>query len=185
MAAAAEPLALGCAAPRIALPLVRRLDWLAARAWPPLYIERQRGWLLRRNDGEFHRANSVLARHGWAGFAPDSAIADVEAHYTAAGLPPTWQISPASQPAGLDDRLAVRGYRLDDPVHILTRPLAGLDSVLPACGRTLRITTAGRASRAWLDTCWPADEHPGRRDNGARLLQRIRPATVFILASCD
>jgi len=177
-----EATPLGCEAPSLASPLVRRLDWQAARAWPPSAAERHHGWILRRNDGEFHRANSVLARHVWPGLDVDSAITAVEARYRAAGLPPTYQISPASRPPTLDERLAERGYHVDDPVHILVRDLAGLRAALPSGNDHVRVETVDQASAFWLDTCWPDSKSPRRCQNGARLLHRIRPPKLFLTA---
>jgi N-acetylglutamate synthase len=77
------------------------------------------GWSLRADDGGFvRRANSVLALA--RGADPlDAKLGRVRAWYRARGLTPRLQLTPASEPRGLDDELLSRGWRLEVPVAVM------------------------------------------------------------------
>jgi GNAT superfamily N-acetyltransferase len=98
-------------------------------AWPAAEVYRLDGWTLRVTSGVTRRANSV-----WTVGAPGhmplvERIEHVETFYRERGLPSTFQLSPLSTPAQLDEVLASRGYTQDAPVSVQTRALtpAGAD----------------------------------------------------------
>jgi GNAT superfamily N-acetyltransferase len=97
---------------------IRLLDGLAADALPAQLQRPLDGWLLRASpDAPFRRTNSVLALGGGhTGFGDD--VTAVETFYATFGLPARFQVSPASQPAELDDLLVARGYAVEAPVVI-------------------------------------------------------------------
>lgn len=101
--------------------LARRFERLAADALPVRTVERDDGWRLRADSGPSRRGNSVLAER--AGRDPLTAkLARVERFYRRRGLPPRFQLSPASEPAGLDAALDARGYRREPGARVLLAP---------------------------------------------------------------
>jgi N-acetylglutamate synthase len=94
------------------------LDEVIAAAWQAPEVAELDGWKLRYGHGLTGRANSVWAR-GHDGRLPlEDKIARAEAFYRERGLRPKAQLSPASEPEGLDDELAARGYERSEDVLI-------------------------------------------------------------------
>lgn len=121
--------------PPPAAPSIAALHDLMADGWQPLERADYGGWRLRAAEGFTGRANSVLPLGAPPGPLP-AAVDHVEAWYAARGLPGRfcvmWELGagpeePAygSGPWGpLEAELTGRGYRLDYPSLVLTRPLA-------------------------------------------------------------
>ena len=89
--------------------LARVVEPHAVESWPARETLTLQGWLLRFSDGSSSRSNSVstLAFEGHL----DGAIDAVEDAYRRRGLPPLFQVSPASKPDGLEQALIARGYK--------------------------------------------------------------------------
>ncbi|MCK9897070.1 GNAT family N-acetyltransferase [Frankia sp. AgB32] len=104
--------------------LARDLEAAAHRAWPPLRLHDHHGWTLRASAGASRRGNSVWA-HGEVPDVP-AALAAVAAFYAAEGLPPTFQLTPVSQPAGLVPALDAAGYDDSGPTDVCAAPLGGV-----------------------------------------------------------
>ena len=99
------------------------LDRLAVAAWPALHNDDHNGWLLRFAHGVSRRANSVAPFPLTAdSISVEDQISAAEAFYQGHGLPPRLQISPAAEPAGLDQILARRGYQSEAAVTIQIAP---------------------------------------------------------------
>jgi ribosomal protein S18 acetylase RimI-like enzyme len=152
--------------------LVRGLQERAARAFPALVLEHLDGWWLRYGDSGARWASSVLPHSdGVPGDLP-SRIRLVEEFYAGHGTCARFQISPGACPAGLDDALAQRGYRVDTPISLQTAPTAHVIDRLPAGG--LRVQTDDQLTDAWFET-WLAvhgtSGDPGRERD---LLRRVR-----------
>ncbi len=79
-----------------------------------------RGWRLRATRGVTQRANSVWTSSGGRVVALENQIATMEDFYRDRGLPPLVQLTDSSQPEGLDETLAQRGYQARSPVSIQT-----------------------------------------------------------------
>lgn len=94
---------------QMSLATAAELDQVASRGWPAVDTLEIDGWLARAAQGVTRRANSVLT----AGEVKDAdaAIGAVESFYGERDLPVSFQISDASSPPELADRLAQRGYR--------------------------------------------------------------------------
>ncbi|NQX14115.1 GNAT family N-acetyltransferase [Microbacteriaceae bacterium VKM Ac-2855] len=146
------------------------LDVLAAAAWPGLTVEPYEGWRLRAAGGVTKRANSVLP----LGDVTDAerAIDAAEAFAAAQRIPPLFQLSPASRPADLAERLAARGYEAIDPTIVLT---GSIDTALArlAPGEPARLDDEPDA--AWLDVWWSVDGRGGAAelDVARRILAAI------------
>jgi len=80
------------------------------------------GWLVRFNPGKAKRARcvqAVAAGH----LTLDERLAICQRLFDTAGLPMVLRITPFSQPEGLDEALAQRGYALFEPTQVmLARP---------------------------------------------------------------
>ncbi|MGZ5940362.1 MAG: GNAT family N-acetyltransferase [Rhizomicrobium sp.] len=104
--------------------LARALEPLAVQSWPARETRLLNGWLLRFSDGYSSRCNSVSTLEFDGRI--DSAIEAVEAAYHARGLAPQFQISPASQPHGLEAALVRRGYRHKPPTVLMIAEAADI-----------------------------------------------------------
>lgn len=99
---------------------VAKLDDVIAVAWCAPVREELDGWELRYGYGLTGRANSAWPRCDGGELPLDDRIARLEAWYRARGLPPKVQLSPASEPAELDQELARRGWERSADVLIET-----------------------------------------------------------------
>ncbi|MBT8197856.1 MAG: GNAT family N-acetyltransferase [Acidimicrobiia bacterium] len=98
--------------------LVTRLERALARAWPAAEVDRMDGWELRAAGGHTRRANSVNP------FSPHpadlvAAVGKCERWYRERALRPVFRLTPISNPAGLDDRLASMGYAEDGGTWVM------------------------------------------------------------------
>ncbi|MCZ7528677.1 MAG: hypothetical protein M5U14_21275 [Acidimicrobiia bacterium] len=165
------------------------LEELAANAVPASTVWLLDGWLVRHTpEWPFERANSVvpLAHHGRTPI--DDKLAVVEECYRHAGRPVRYQISPASQPADLDDRLEVAGYERVPGIEVRTGPVARvLETTATGLARTARFhaTTDDRWVAAWRG-CDDA-EGPVRAfgESYAGVLRRIGPPLAAISLELD
>jgi N-acetylglutamate synthase len=101
---------------------IAALDEVIAAAWRAPVDEPLDGWQLRYGHGLTGRANSAWPRRHDGGIPLGDKIAGVEAFYRERGLRPKVQLSPASEPQGLDGELAERGYERSADVLIEVAP---------------------------------------------------------------
>lgn len=95
------------------------------------------GWLLRFSAGKARRARSANALA--PGRLPlDEKLDFVHRAYAARGLPPLVRITPFSQPPGLDQALAARGWAAFEPTCVMTRPIAAGDDAAGDDGLNVR-----------------------------------------------
>jgi ribosomal protein S18 acetylase RimI-like enzyme len=125
----------------------RRLEELAARAWPPLVADDVDGWVVRRAAGFTKRANSVWPREDRGDGPVEERLARVEELYAAEGLPACFFLGTCVAPGDLDERLARRGYVVADQSLVL---VARLDGAAPGSerGLTPRASERGLTPRA-------------------------------------
>jgi GNAT superfamily N-acetyltransferase len=95
--------------------LAERIDVLADEAFPPEHRAELDGWILRADRGDHWRNRSVWARDALEGDGLARRIARVEDWYERRGLPPRFQLTPASRPPELDGVLHDRGYEAERP----------------------------------------------------------------------
>ncbi|MFH1331650.1 MAG: GNAT family N-acetyltransferase [Actinomycetota bacterium] len=151
---------------------IRRLEATADRAWPPAEVHAYDGWDLRATGpGIGRRVNSVAPVD--AGTLPlEQKVLAAEAFYRERALPPIFKLTAAVRPAALEAFLAERGYRVDAPVLILTRPLE------PAGGPPPRLPEAPAAE--WLAANAGIPNHYGAAPAAfLDLLGRIRQPLAF------
>ncbi|WP_417219153.1 GNAT family N-acetyltransferase [Arthrobacter sp.] len=144
-------------------------------AWPALEKSALGGWTLRFSAGITQRANSVLPAATPNDVA--AAVAEVETRSAARWLNSTFQISPAAQPADLDDYLAARGYTVGTPT--LVQVMDGSELGRFADVRVdPRIEFSDEPSQEWLEVFWYQDgpAAPDDREVSRRILKGS-PAT--------
>ena len=106
----------------IASATIKRLEELVLNSSAPRTQLLQGGWLVRLSCDDVKRARSVTAL-GDGGGELDARIPHCEEPFTRQGLPPLFRLSPISQPPGLDEALAVRGYTMLEPTSVQTTPI--------------------------------------------------------------
>ncbi|GAA0612165.1 GNAT family N-acetyltransferase [Kribbella sandramycini] len=133
------------------------IDHLMNRGWPAVHSTELDGWLIRRTAGITLRANSVLP--AGAPYDLGKALDYVETLYQAQGITPSFQISPAAQPADLDDQLAARGYQSKNPTLVQSAAIAAVLANLSAPDAAVNISTV--PDEAWMAAWWQTDGHGG------------------------
>jgi N-acetylglutamate synthase len=165
--------------------LVRRLEEIAARAWPAGRVEELDGWRLRADQGVTRRANSVFANVSGGRLPLAEKLARVEEFYARERLPARYQLCPASLPVNLDEALAARGYRSEARTGVQVAPLAGVLAATgtgPAC----RVRVSDRLEDAWFATYCRADGFRGADAAGREgILRRIFRPTGYALVELD
>ncbi|TDD30058.1 GNAT family N-acetyltransferase [Kribbella turkmenica] len=142
------------------------------QGWPAEAKTELDGWVLRRNRGVTKRANSVLPAS--APFDLERALDYVENLYQAHGITPSFHISPAVQPADLDERLEARGYAVQAPTLVQCAEVADLLDRLPDGPVEVNISSA--PDDAWMDAWWRIDGHGGADEQATarEILDRSR-----------
>jgi GNAT superfamily N-acetyltransferase len=103
------------------------IERTAVAAWPALETADLDGWLWRYSGGGSQRANSVSAL-AYRGTDVERAIDAAEGRYRARGAAPMFQICDVNAPGDLDERLARRGYRLQEPCTCLAKAIAPIEA---------------------------------------------------------
>ena len=97
--------------------MLRTIEEYSMNAWPALNTVLYDGWVLRFASGYTRRANSVNPLY-LSTLPLGEKIAACEALYFNRGLPACYKMTSASQPEGLDEALAERGYAVDAPTSV-------------------------------------------------------------------
>lgn len=156
--------------------MIATLEEISLNALPALQTLFYDGWIVRQAKGYTRRANSVQT-FGASTQSVDAKIAYCEALYRANNLAVVFKMTPASQPAGLDQQLAARGYTYEAGTLVQTSNLAALDTVY---------TPQVQISETWSDL-WFTEYCRMNQTNSAnwetlkQLLQLILPKTGFAL----
>jgi GNAT superfamily N-acetyltransferase len=153
--------------------LIRDLEAVADRAWPPAEVARHDGWELRATGpGIGRRVNSAAPLDDGA-LPLTNKVAVVEAFYRDRSLAPTFKLTAASRPEGLEAFLTARGYRLDAPVLILTRSLDSPGTASPGLPSS--------PTDDWLAANAAVPSHYGAAPEAfLALLSRIQPSRAFV-----
>ncbi len=160
---------------------IETLDEVAARALPATDTQDVAGWIVRSSPGlAAKRANSVWPRRHGEAQELDEKLAGVERFYADRGLPARYQVSPASQPAGLERALRQRGYLPGAPTAVSRCDLALLAGQPTAPRSMVRIAEC--ASDSWWATWQTALRiDASRLDAVAALFDRISAPMAFCL----
>jgi ribosomal protein S18 acetylase RimI-like enzyme len=152
---------------------IAHLDEVIAAAWRAPVVEQLDGWELRYGYGLTGRANSAWPRADRGRLRLEQKVARVEAFYREHGLQPKLQLSPASEPAGLDAELARRDWVRGTDVLIETA------DVPTATVPDRDVDLLDRPDDLWLDVWLSIRAFP--RDRADRLLPMLGggSGTVF------
>jgi GNAT superfamily N-acetyltransferase len=177
MSPPSEPVALDIAA----------LEDVAARAVPAAEIADIGGWRLRCTPGVgTRRPNSVLARAHDPDDDLSERIAAVERFYTQRGCPARFQMTSASRPVDLADRLSERGYVAESLTHVhvaaLTAVAAGDDPPVSDAETTGRSAPDGTWLTTWV-RAWGLDR--SQIAAPAALWSRIPGEVAFTRVTVD
>lgn len=126
-------------------PEARRIEELLLNATQPRQQLQYDGWLLRLARNDVKRASSVVAAYG-SSLLLGTKIDHCEHVYAEHGLPVIFRLTPFSQPAGLDEALAARGYERFERSLCMSAPL---DVALPPIRNDLRFERPHLTS--WLE----------------------------------
>ena len=134
---------------------IARLDEVIAAAWRAPVREELDGWELRYGYGLTGRANSAWPRHDGE-LELGERIGRLEAWYRERGLAPKVQLSPASEPALLDDELERRGWERSRDFLIETADASAAEP-------DREVALVDRPDDAWLDIWLGLREFPRHR----------------------
>ena len=138
--------------------LAEELEPLAIAAWPARTTLEIGGWLLRFTDGYSHRGNSVAAVD-YEGGDIHAQVALAEIAYFTRGLSPMFQITPVTQPAGLENMLIERGYVREAPTHVMVTDIdaikrgGGGDAILSSEPNAAFKSLVLSGSHSYADGC--------------------------------
>jgi GNAT superfamily N-acetyltransferase len=132
----------------MAAPLTRAeiaaIERAAVYAWPAHEMADIEGWLFRYSGGGSKRANATSAL-AFTGRDVERTIDRIERLYAERGAPAQFQVPGAlTSPPDLDDRLAARGYHIDDPVTTMAMRLGATVAL------TKDVAVRAQADAAWL-----------------------------------
>lgn len=130
------------------LAVVREIEEVSARAWPPLDSRDVDGWVLRAAGGVTGRANSVWPRADNGTATLDDRLEAAHEFYAAHQLPLLLQLSPSSRPSGLAAELVEREYAVTRaPRNVQTAQLKSIVSV----GDAARTQICESVDDGWYD----------------------------------
>jgi GNAT superfamily N-acetyltransferase len=115
--------------------------------------------------------------------AVDERIDAAEAFYAPLGKPARFQVSPASQPPGLDARLAARGYAVEAPTRMQAADAATLATAAGRPGVSAEVLDAPREE--WLALAARRGRFVAHEGAFLDLLARLRPRAGFALARVE
>lgn len=163
---------------------IAQIEQAAAEALPCRLSVDDDGWRLRFNDHVTRRCNSVLA--GAPGSDPlAQKIERAEAFYRGHGAVPRFQITEASQPAGLTGALVRRGYRERAGARVQTAALAAL-AARRQPGAPFELRLADAPTPGWLDAlALGSGEPPASVAVRARNLAALTQPVAFVEAVRD
>ncbi|MFN8446183.1 MAG: GNAT family N-acetyltransferase [Caldilineaceae bacterium] len=162
---------------------VRTIESIAINAWPAEEIVPLDGWRLRAAQGVTGRANSVWSSASGEQLSLEQKLEQVEKFYQERGLPPRYQITPASLPANLDDVLAERGYEYFSRTAVMTTELTEiLSHTTPLrLNPEFEVEVSEEFDEDWFALYCQAEQVSFQTSSvrGA-ILQRIRPPVAFV-----
>jgi GNAT superfamily N-acetyltransferase len=154
------------------------LEEAAFRAWPALSVLHLDGWELRSTLGITRRANSAWTLRAIGTRSLASRIDATEAFYRRLGRPVYFQVTSRSQPTGLDEALADRGYAVEAPVAIQTASLSALLATTPPAFET---EVEPRVGEGFLHVTADHGRFASAKDVFLGILDRIGPRGGFAL----
>lgn len=146
----------------------------ADRALPATSVEWLDGWRLRYDDTAAWWVSSVQPHAD----ADPRQVVRVEEFYHRRGVPARFQISPAARPAGLDQILAARGYRIESPMSLQTAATEGI----AAPRAEVRVRVDDHPVDRWFSAWCAVHNQGGDPDPELRMLRRVAQPSGYAYA---
>jgi GNAT superfamily N-acetyltransferase len=163
--------------------VVREIEEVSARAWPPLHVADLDGWVLRAAGGVTGRANSVWPRAHGGARTIDEKLAAADDFYAANGLPTVLQLSPAAAPADLAAELARRRYAITRAPRSVQ--IADLEEVL-SVGDSLRAQISEVLTEDWYDTVAEVNtSFAAQREAARAMLRGVGQSSAYAVVTID
>lgn len=152
--------------------LLRDIEHAAVRGWPALEVRPLDGWLWRHTSGGSFRANTVAALD-YNGSDVESSIDTIERWYRERGSAVAFTVSDVAEPADLDARLDVRGYRRGES-HVTMAKRVDPDATLPE-----HVSVGVQPTNGWMDA-YLSGLSEDRRGIAPRLIANLPDSAVFL-----
>lgn len=168
--------------------LAQEIERCVLNAWPGQEVQALDGWRLRAAGGVTGRANSVWPNEHGSALSVADKLAEVEQFYSERGLTPRYQITPAAQPADLDDLLAQRGYQRISPTFVQTASLEVVLRSTPVLRLfpTFSVEVAEQFDEDWFRLYALVEEMDDYAATMRRvILSKIVPARGFVQVTID
>ena len=160
--------------------LVGEIDDAAAAAWTAPERQYLDGWELRWSRGSTNRTNSVRPREHVGATSISQKLMDVREFYARRGRPTMYQISPATQPPGLDDILDRAEYRIHNPSVVQIASVGDILGILPP-QRKGSISQSHTLTDEWYDRWRLASESTlSTRIEDLEILRLVQRKSVFL-----
>ncbi|TXT54327.1 MAG: hypothetical protein BAJATHORv1_70027 [Candidatus Thorarchaeota archaeon] len=130
---------------RLSLESKRKLQRIAADAWPAKEIEQYGGWQLRANHGITSRANSVFPENP-PPTEVEKAIDYAISFYKRRKITPQFQLTNFTQPPNLDEALKARGFTILMPTQV---EIAAVDDLLQH-QIDIPVLTSNHVTNRWI-----------------------------------
>jgi GNAT superfamily N-acetyltransferase len=169
------------AEPSVADAEILAIERAAFEAWPAAEVQALGGWRLRFNHGVTNRGSSVWAGPGACDVPLAERLARVEGFYAERESTACYQLSPASDPPGLDAALAARGYESFAPVSVEVAPVEHVAALAPPSELEARCSDA--LFEEWFDVSGRRGRFQGEAVAVYRaLLERLHGRAGFAIA---
>jgi len=164
---------------------IEALEAVAARGLPASESQDVGGWIMRCSPGlAARRANSVWPRRHSNAQDLDEKFAAVERFYADRELPARYQVSPASQPYGLEHALRQRGYMPEAPTAVARCDLASIAGQATPTRSRVRIDDCARDG--WWGTWQTAlGIDAPRLDAVGALFDRVSAPMAFVSVAIE
>lgn len=159
---------------------IRAIEELSLNAWPARQTLLVDGWVLRFSGGYTRRANSVNPLYP-SSQPLETKIQACEALYRQLGLPSIFKLTPASQPAELDECLQALGYARDADTSVQTLSLEGFS---PPTDSAIQLEAA--LSDEWMAAFARMNaSSPAQLANHRAILEAIQPQCCYAALRID
>ena len=165
---------------------ILQIETHAMHAWPAEETEDLDGWVLRRHTSPSRRVNSVWP-NAWRGERPLALkLEKVEMYYAALGQPARYQVCPAARPAGLDDVLEARGYKIDAPTGVQVASAGEVRQASAPRETGARLGIDETLSAGWVAAYCSVNGAPeSEAAERASALGRVKLPVVYVQADMD
>jgi ribosomal protein S18 acetylase RimI-like enzyme len=159
--------------------VIRLIEELSLNAWPALQVLLVDGWVLRFANGYTRRANSVNPLYASSRDVEEK-IRHCEHLYRSKGLSVIFKMTHESQPHGLDELLAQKGYAVEARTSVQTLKLDGVEA--PTCAARLETVLV----EAWLTAqCRLSKTDDRKQSIAGQMLKGIISQTCYASIDVD